>query len=532
MAVCALNNITKGTSDPTKFAPLNKITRQQVITMVVRAADNLAPGTLEAVPADWNDGVLSYSDPTHGPNIKKAEYNGLLAGIRASLATPGLTGWNTGANASRGEVAQILWNLLSLTRPEPASGDLLHFWWEWDGPWKNAHVESVTAIAGGPEITGPIYRTPWVTGSSTIVATGENGHLLVYTVADGRHDWSLVDVSTATGQTVAPGTLVGPRREVPSTGPATLNIAALNSSADLLHFHAIAGGTWNCVNVSMATGHKVAALSEDTVAVMSGSAVTLHFFGRTPAGDLIDFQRPSGGAWLAVNVSAATGLKIQGAPMFFSDDTLTPSPMLTWPPPASAGGLPYQAAPVPLHQQGGVERGGRLGRYRHQLWRIRDEHHEGQRDREPPPCKSRQWPPVGAAREARRRCPPLRRPPTSPRSSVRHFTWLCEEHTVFTMPTHPAVPATETHFMGINTGRHLVEFWADAQGTWRKEDLSDTVSQPVIQQHRLVVHLSPPSDTQRNNMGMSPDGHLVIVWGDPGTRAWEAFDASAAMGYE
>ncbi len=112
VAVCALNNITKGTSDPTKFAPLNNITRQQVITMVVRAADNLAPGTLEAVPADWNDGVLSYSDPTHGPNIQKAEYNGLLDGIRASLATPGLAGWNTGANATRGEVAQILWNLL------------------------------------------------------------------------------------------------------------------------------------------------------------------------------------------------------------------------------------------------------------------------------------------------------------------------------------------------------------------------------------------------------------------------------------
>jgi len=112
VAVCALNNITKGTSDPTKFAPLNKITRQQVITMVVRAADNLAPGTLQAVPADWNDGVLSYSDPTHGANIQKAEYNSLLEGIRASLATPGVTGWNTGANATRGEVAQILWNLL------------------------------------------------------------------------------------------------------------------------------------------------------------------------------------------------------------------------------------------------------------------------------------------------------------------------------------------------------------------------------------------------------------------------------------
>ena len=53
VAVCALNNITKGTEDPTQFAPYRNITRQQVITMVVRAADNLAPGTLDAVPAGW-----------------------------------------------------------------------------------------------------------------------------------------------------------------------------------------------------------------------------------------------------------------------------------------------------------------------------------------------------------------------------------------------------------------------------------------------------------------------------------------------
>jgi hypothetical protein len=111
VAVCAHNSITKGV-DATHFNPYANISRQQVITMVVRAADKVATGTLAKVPADWG-GQLSYADPTHGLNVKKAEYNGLLAGIRASLATPGLAGWNTGGNATRGEVAQILWNLLA-----------------------------------------------------------------------------------------------------------------------------------------------------------------------------------------------------------------------------------------------------------------------------------------------------------------------------------------------------------------------------------------------------------------------------------
>ncbi len=113
VAVCALNNITRGT-DATHFSPLRKITRQQVITMVVRAADNLTPGTLTAVPAGWNDGVLNYSDPDHGANIRKAEYNGLLDGIWASttIPTPGLAGWDTTKNATRGEVAEILAQLL------------------------------------------------------------------------------------------------------------------------------------------------------------------------------------------------------------------------------------------------------------------------------------------------------------------------------------------------------------------------------------------------------------------------------------
>jgi hypothetical protein len=113
VAVCARNNITQGT-DPTHFSPLNNISRAQLITMVVRAADNLAPGTLSSPPVGWT-GQLPYSDPTHGGNIKKAEYNGLLAGIQGSGST--LAGWNTAGDATRGEVAQVLHNLLGKLTP-------------------------------------------------------------------------------------------------------------------------------------------------------------------------------------------------------------------------------------------------------------------------------------------------------------------------------------------------------------------------------------------------------------------------------
>jgi hypothetical protein len=108
VAVCALAGITQGKT-ATTFAPYANITRAQVISMVVRAAEAQAPGGLSAPPAGWS-GQLSYTDPVHGVNIKKAEYHGLLAGIESSTGT--LSGWGVHGNATRGEVAQMLWNLL------------------------------------------------------------------------------------------------------------------------------------------------------------------------------------------------------------------------------------------------------------------------------------------------------------------------------------------------------------------------------------------------------------------------------------
>ncbi|NLE10478.1 MAG: hypothetical protein GX630_03140 [Actinobacteria bacterium] len=97
--------LTFGYPDGT-FRPLGNITRQQVITMIVRAGLPV----LETPPDDWQ-GVLSYIDPEHGERIRVAEYNGLTDGIVGGT-WGGLSGWDSRLDATRGEVAQMLYNLL------------------------------------------------------------------------------------------------------------------------------------------------------------------------------------------------------------------------------------------------------------------------------------------------------------------------------------------------------------------------------------------------------------------------------------
>ncbi|MBN1631489.1 MAG: S-layer homology domain-containing protein, partial [Thermoleophilia bacterium] len=97
--------LTFGYPDGT-FRPLGNITRQQVITMIVRAGSSV----LETPPSNWQ-GVLSYIDPEHGERIRIAEYNSLTDGLVGGT-WGGLSGWDTRVDATRGEVAQMLYNLL------------------------------------------------------------------------------------------------------------------------------------------------------------------------------------------------------------------------------------------------------------------------------------------------------------------------------------------------------------------------------------------------------------------------------------
>ncbi|MBN1458565.1 MAG: S-layer homology domain-containing protein [Armatimonadetes bacterium] len=109
VAVCAVHGITTGKT-PTTFDPYSNITRYQVISMVVRAADDLQPGLLDSPPTGWTSAAGWENDFTHGANAARAEYGGLLAGLDLSTLVP--HGYMT-----RGEVAQVLYNLLGTLTP-------------------------------------------------------------------------------------------------------------------------------------------------------------------------------------------------------------------------------------------------------------------------------------------------------------------------------------------------------------------------------------------------------------------------------
>ena len=102
VAVCAARGITLGKT-ATTFDPYTNITRAQVLSMVVRATQDFKPSAIQEPPSGWK-GLVPASDPIHGTNIARAEYSGLLTGI--DLPTFSVTG-----KATRGEIAQIIWNV-------------------------------------------------------------------------------------------------------------------------------------------------------------------------------------------------------------------------------------------------------------------------------------------------------------------------------------------------------------------------------------------------------------------------------------
>lgn len=105
VAVAAEKNITKGTGGG-NFSPWADISRAQVITMTVRAAQELRPGSL-ATPGAGFPGTLGNFSNDHAGTARLAEFNGLLDGLEGFGRS-----WNPWQAATRGEVAQILWNLL------------------------------------------------------------------------------------------------------------------------------------------------------------------------------------------------------------------------------------------------------------------------------------------------------------------------------------------------------------------------------------------------------------------------------------
>lgn len=107
VAAAAAWSITVGTA-PDRFSPWRDVTRAQAVTMAVRGAGSRLPGAIPD-PPDGFGGTLGTFDTTHSPFMRAAEATGLLDGP-AGFGPD----WDPWAPASRGEVAQILWNLWSM----------------------------------------------------------------------------------------------------------------------------------------------------------------------------------------------------------------------------------------------------------------------------------------------------------------------------------------------------------------------------------------------------------------------------------
>ena len=167
IAVCAAKGITTGTS-PTTFDPSGQITRYQVVSMVVRMADNLQPGLLAAPPAGWTGTAAWAGDAIHGANAARAEYNALLTGLDLAALSP------TGT-MSRGEVALVLHNLLAKIAPEPTTTTSV--------ATTSTTTSSTTTTTEGPRKWVQIDAAgsvPPSRGNQAMVYAGQTGKVIMF----------------------------------------------------------------------------------------------------------------------------------------------------------------------------------------------------------------------------------------------------------------------------------------------------------------------------------------------------------------
>jgi hypothetical protein len=108
VAVAAAHGIVMGET-PKIFAPYKNISRFQAITMVVRAIDNIDRGLLKNPPVTYEPTWNPSLSPDHGQNARLAEFNGLLAQLPWATLDPS-------APMSRGEIAQLEWNLIKFLK--------------------------------------------------------------------------------------------------------------------------------------------------------------------------------------------------------------------------------------------------------------------------------------------------------------------------------------------------------------------------------------------------------------------------------
>jgi len=117
VATAAAQRITMGSS-ATTFNPSANIKRAQISTMMVRAAQNLEPGELVTAPAGYLS-VWGDFSADHASFANTGQYSGLFENM--------LFGFHDDAwkLATRGEVAQLLWNLKTFARQTKVGDQLV-----------------------------------------------------------------------------------------------------------------------------------------------------------------------------------------------------------------------------------------------------------------------------------------------------------------------------------------------------------------------------------------------------------------------
>jgi hypothetical protein len=108
VAVAFAEGIIRGKT-ATSFAPYADLTRAHVMTMMVRALQNLRLGSLRKPPPDYQGSLGDFS-PDHADNARWAEYNHLLEGLQGFGP-----GWDPWRPANRGETAQLLSRLIDIS---------------------------------------------------------------------------------------------------------------------------------------------------------------------------------------------------------------------------------------------------------------------------------------------------------------------------------------------------------------------------------------------------------------------------------
>lgn len=228
-AVAATHGITNGTG-PRMFSPGANILRAQVVTMIVRAAQNVLPaGTLATPPAGYTGSLSNFSD-IHSPNMRVAEFNGLLAGVQGFGAS-----WDPWKPASRGEVAQMLANLLALVPPAGSTTTI--------GSGSTTTVTGPTTTVSSSTTTVSSSTTSTTDDSNRVRIVGTTftpGTLIVAvgTTVTWRNDSSLTHTVTADG-----GSFGSPSLPPDATFTHTFN--TLGVFAYHCNFHPSMNGTIN-----------------------------------------------------------------------------------------------------------------------------------------------------------------------------------------------------------------------------------------------------------------------------------------------